>query len=220
MLNGAMPPFDLDSGIAVVVLRGLTTAALLWVFGSCLFVQYVMPRCRDRMPLDAALAVGRRLSSQIVGGLLCAAATLLIWLVVQAAAFKDADTAVAALGATPAVLLHTRFGHVLLLQFVAVAVTALLCRRPTSATVSAGVALALQAGHSHALAMQDGPSLLLLSEIAHLLAAGGWLGGLIPLLTVVLLAPPRAAAMAARWFSPLGKLCVTAIALTALFQAW
>ncbi len=218
MLNGAMPPFDLDSGIVVVVARGLTTAALLSVFGGCLFVRFVMPRCQDRMPPDSASEVAHRLSGQIAGGLLCASVALLIWLVVQAAAFADADTAGAASRAVPPVLLHTRFGHVLLLQLAAVAATALLYRRPTPGTVSAGVALALQAGHSHALAMQDGPRLLLASELAHLLAAGGWLGGLIPLLTVVVLAPPRAAAMAARWFSPLGKICVAVTAITALFQ--
>ena len=66
----------------------------------------------------------------------------------------------------------------------------------------------LQAGHSHAWSMEDGPNLLVASDCVHLLAAGAWLGGLLPLLLVVRGTPPLVGALAARWFSPLGKACV------------
>ena len=80
--------------------------------------------------------------------------------------------------------------------------------------------MALQAGHGHALAMVDGPSLLLLSGTVHLLAAGAWLGGLVPLLLVVRVAPGRTGAAAARWFSPLGKWCIGLLVASALVQFW
>ena len=83
-----------------------------------------------------------------------------------------------------------------------------------------GLALALQAGHSHAFAMEHGPSLLLYAEGLHLPAGGAWLGGLLPLLILVRDAPPKPAAEALRRFSKLATLCVLAIAGTACFQGW
>ncbi len=82
------------------------------------------------------------------------------------------------------------------------------------------LATALQAGHGHAWAMYGRPSPLLLAGVVHLLAAGGWLGGLPPLLLVVRGAPPAVGAAAARWFSPLGKWCVAGIAASAAWQFW
>jgi putative copper resistance protein D len=68
--------------------------------------------------------------------------------------------------------------------------------------------------------MAHGLSLLEVSQTLHLWAAGAWLGSLLPLLLVVRLAPPPAAAMAARWFSPLGKLCVVLLTASAFVQGW
>jgi mono/diheme cytochrome c family protein len=55
----------------------------------------------------------------------------------------------------------------------------------------------------------------------HLAAAGGWLGGFLPLVLALQL-PARAAAIAAQRFSPLGIVCVLVLAITAGFngQAW
>jgi len=83
-----------------------------------------------------------------------------------------------------------------------------------------GLALALQAGHSHAFAMEHGPSLLLYAEGLHVLAGGAWLGGLLPLLILVRDAPSKPAAETLRRFSKLATLCVIAIAGTACFQGW
>jgi copper resistance protein D len=80
----------------------------------------------------------------------------------------------------------------------------------------AGIAVLLQAGHSHALAMHQG--LLLLSQCLHLLAAGAWLGGLLPLLLFVRKAPRNGSAIAAQRFSILGITCVVALVSTAAFQ--
>ena len=83
-----------------------------------------------------------------------------------------------------------------------------------------GLALALQAGHSHAFAMEHAPSPLLYAQGLHLLAGGAWLGGLLPLLILVRDVPPEPAAEVLRRFSKLATLCVIAIAGTACFQGW
>jgi mono/diheme cytochrome c family protein len=84
----------------------------------------------------------------------------------------------------------------------------------------AAIATLLQAGHGHAASMFAGPRLLLAAGGLHLLAAGTWLGGLLPLLLLVRDATPRAGAIAARWFSPLGKLCIAGLVVSAGFQGW
>jgi putative copper resistance protein D len=79
-----------------------------------------------------------------------------------------------------------------------------------------GTAVMLEAGHSHAFAMAHIP--LVLSQMLHLIAAGAWLGGLLPLLIVVREAPLEAAWHAARRFSTLGTISVTTLAATAFLQ--
>lgn len=115
----------------------------------------------------------------------------------------------------------TLFGHLVLarLGLLGLAGLALAWRWDWTATLLAGAALATQAGHGHAWAMWDGPSWLLLSSGVHLLAAGAWLGGLLPLLALVAAVPPGAAALASARFSPLGTGCVVLLAGTAAFQA-
>ena len=68
--------------------------------------------------------------------------------------------------------------------------------------------------------MYGGLSLLLAADILHLLGAGAWLGGLIPLILLVHTAPPKAGATAARWFSPMGQWCIAALAVSAAYQGW
>jgi putative copper resistance protein D len=123
--------------------------------------------------------------------------------------------------AAPAVLRETLFGHLIGARVAMLVVAGLLLavRWDRAAAVIAAVAIASQAGHDHAWAMAGGISLLLVSNIVHLLAAGAWLGGLVPLLIVVAAAPPEAAALASHRFSILGTVCVLLIAGTALFQA-
>jgi copper resistance protein D len=138
---------------------------------------------------------------------------------------SDAANATDALAAIPAVLLETSFGHDLTAQALSVfAALVLLAAWPQrwrfAAVGLTGLALALQAGHSHAFAMEHGPSLLLYAEGLHVLAGGAWLGGLLPLLILVRDAPSKPAAETLRRFSKLATLCVIAIAGTACFQGW
>jgi hypothetical protein len=126
--------------------------------------------------------------------------------VLEASAMSEAASATQSLTAISSVLLSTSFGGVLFAQALALLAANLASRvhpsaRRRLATVGlARLATALQAGHSHDFAMEDGLSLLLFSQGLHLLATGAWLGGLVPLLIVVREAAPKAATEALALF--------------------
>lgn len=222
-----MPTFAPDGGAALVLARGFAVAFLLSVSGTLTFRTVVMPRTYPRMtpdvigPIECGLLRWSRLSLMFAGLALCA------WLVVLTsylAAPKTIDNWV--VGAW-AVLTGTSFGYIVLLQLLLLAATGVvLGGNPGTArwriSLVLGTAAAImQVGHGHAYAMaKTDLSLLEISEALHLWAAGAWLGGLLPLLLVVRLAPPPSAAIAARWFSPLGKLCVVLMAASAFIQGW
>ena len=141
----------------------------------------------------------------IRASLVAALFALLGWLVLEASDMSDAANAADAFAAIPTVLLGTSFGHDLFAQGLAVLAALVLLtvwprRRQFAAVGLVGLTLALQAGHSHAFAMEHGPSLL---RGLHLLAGGAWLGGLLPLLTLVRDVPPNPAAETLRRFSAL-----------------
>jgi len=194
--------------------RWVFVASLLSSFGAALFLRVV--------PSSVAPSIERR--CRRVAGLSVAVALIsgLAWLLVEAAAMAETATLAETLAALPAVLLGTWFGTVLLAQGIAlVGAGTALALFPRRSALPAGLAAAatlLEAGHSHAFAMSDAPSLLLLSQALHLLAAGAWLGGLVPLLIVVRQAPLDAAQHAARSFSTVGAACVAVLIVTALYQ--
>ncbi len=225
MLNGALPSFDLaDGGVALALLRALVVLALFSATGTIFFRVLAAPDALGRMPAEIAARVEIMLRRLVRISLAVHLAALLAWLVAEAGLLADAESVGAAFAALPVVLERTEFGHLMLLQASAAVIVAALYgggrRRLQVAAGAAAVATLLQAGHSHALAMYGGASLLLLSDGVHLLAAAAWLGGLVPLLLLVRLTPPRAGAMAARRFSPLGKVCVVGLAASAAYQGW
>lgn len=213
-----MVAFDIGGGLPLALARGAAVSALLSAFGTLVFRAAVLPKVAARAAQAAEAA--RPLASLAWGSLLAAAVLLLVWGLLQSADLADAGyDGRRALAAVPAVLGSTQFGHVLLAQFLAASAAAWAVRRhPRTALGLSAAALLLQAGHGHAWSMEGGPSLLLLAGVLHLLAAGAWVGGLWPLLIVVRATPPRAGALAARWFSPLGKACVAGIVLSSAVQ--
>jgi putative copper export protein/mono/diheme cytochrome c family protein len=221
-----LPPFDLQGGFGVALARSAAMTGLLSCFGTAAFRTLVAPRAFARMQPDGADAVKRKLL--ILAQLSVAVATLglCVWLVLEAAYIADADSVSAMFAAVPPVIGKTSFGHVVILQLVTLAVLAVTIGwrdtqlRQRLALAITAAALSLQSGHSHAFSMQPGPSLLLACDVVHLLGAGGWLGGLIPLLMLVMMAPYKAAATGARWFSPLGQLCIVALTISAAIQGW
>jgi putative copper export protein/mono/diheme cytochrome c family protein len=200
--------------------------ALLSAFGTVVFRNVVAPRAFPRMPPDVVVALKRRLLVVAQVSVAAALAGLFGWLVVQAATMADTGSVSEAFAAAPTVLRKTSFGHTVAAQIATLVVLAAVLGwrdrvpRPRVALGVATIAVCLQAGHSHAYSMYEGPSVLLGFDILHLLAAGAWLGGLVPLLLTVRAAPPRAGMAAARWFSPLGKLCVGALFVSAAYQGW
>ena len=216
-----MPSFDIEGGLLLALARGAWDAALLSLLGTLAFRVVVAPRALARAGEEVSTRVHRILDGVGWWSLGMAGAALLAWGWLQSAEIAGkADLAtVAAVGS------GTVFGHVLLLQYAGLCATLLLLRlvRPVQtrlrlALATAAATAALQAGHGHALALEDGPSVLLAVSVVHLLAAGAWLGGLLPLLLVVQVAPARTGAAAARWFSPVGKWCVALMAGTAVAQ--
>lgn len=226
MFNGAVPPFGMEGGIALVLTRGLMDTALLSALGTLVFHAVVLPRALGYAPPDIAAGIERRLLRLVQGSLGLTLLGMACWLVQQAGNMAGTPGLASGIAAVPIVLTKTFFGHLITAQGV-VSLAALLAlgrgRRPIRWRVAAGlsaIVVVLQSGHSHAWAMYDGFSLLLLSDVLHLIGAGGWLGGLLPLAMVVWAAPPKVGATAARWFSPLGKLCVILLAGSALCQFW
>jgi putative copper export protein/mono/diheme cytochrome c family protein len=227
MLNGAMPSFDLaEGGLLLAFVRNLSVMALFSAYGTLIFRVFVAPPAFDRMPADQVMPIDRRLRHLVWASLAIDAAALIAWLAIEAGILAEASSLSAALAAIGPVLRETIFGHVVLMQLAAALAVAVALGRGDSKLrrqIAAGIAVLatlLQAGHAHALAMERGPSLLLASDGLHLLSAGAWLGGLVPLLLVVREAPPKIGAIAARYFSPLGKLCLYGLVASAAYQAW
>jgi putative copper export protein len=149
------------------------------------------------------------------------------WFTIQSAIIADADTLSDVLDALPVVAMHTRYGNTVLVRLVLVLVATILAfpsrRGMTEARyLTLGVtaiALGLQGmiGHAGATAGKIGDGLVL-SESLHLLAAGIWLGALLPLwISLRALAPAQAALVCER-FTPIGLACVLVLAGTGFAQ--
>jgi putative copper export protein/mono/diheme cytochrome c family protein len=212
-------PIDPEGGWLLTLTRSLSVAACLSAFGALIFRGVVLPKIAARVAPDIADA---RIVRLVAISLASSLPLLLAWAVFETKALADTGSSLRSIAsALPTVIGATAFGHVWLAQLAATLISlAVLHWKPGAALLPCTAALILQAGHSHALSMYGGPSILLLSDVVHLLAAGGWLGGLLPLLLTVRNLPLLGGALAARWFSPLGKLCVIALTVTAAYQGW
>lgn len=219
-----MPVIDPDGGFVLALLRAAAVGGLLSSFGTLVFAVVVAPRAFAAAPAGVTAPAWRALAGLCRLSLLVAFAAALVWLVAEAGWIADAPDLAASLRALPLVLSATFFGHAVALRLLALAIVfAVLGRRPTArrwrlATLLCGATVCLHAAHSHAMAIYGWPSLLLASQAIHLLAAGAWLGGLLPLLLVVRLTPPKTGATACRWFSPLGQWCIAGIVVSASWQ--
>jgi putative copper export protein/mono/diheme cytochrome c family protein len=226
ILNGALPAFDLSGlELALIGARGLFIAALFSGFGALVFDASVARCSTSGMAREAAVSLSRQRERLARISITLAVALALIWLALETDALAAGEASLTALSSIPETLFGTEFGNIAGLQILALLGSlAALGRtqktRPRLALAFMLAATALQAGHGHALAMEKGPSLLLVSEVGHLLCAGAWLGGLAPLFLVVRTAPQESAMSAARNFSPLGAVCVAGLAVSASVQGW
>jgi putative copper resistance protein D len=188
--------------LAVILIRAVYFVAALQLFGLLNF--------------DCTVArVERRgwVARLTVTALVAMAA----WLPVDTVTMSGAPLSLATLGT---VLRETQFGTLWLWRAVVlIAVLALTWWRGRLATgaaaVAAGAVLVLTAAAGHAGA--TGNPFQLGADAVHLLAAGAWLGGLLPFAAAM--RRPDAAKVAWR-FSTLGTICVCLILLTGGVNAW
>jgi len=208
-------------GICVAIARGLHLAALISAFGVVVFHAFVW-RDVARVVGDHAFAErSPQLSKLLMRSLYAALLTAIPWILLQSTQTSGAETFTELAAAVPVVATSTTFGHSLLLR-VALLITAVatLHWRPGTSSFKllaiAGLALALQSGLSHAIAQDDW--YLLVTHTLHVLAAGAWLGALLPLwLSLQSESGERSGRLLVR-FSYLGIACVAALLYTAYVQ--
>jgi putative copper resistance protein D len=208
-------------GLAVVLLHGLALAGLLSAFGSLFFFAFLMPPALTRSgPAEQEAAI--RLCSAVSRGSLILAILLeLAWLTAESGVIAGASNLSAMLASLPVVVRDTLFGHLVAAQILALIAAALAFGRGLRARIGfwlAGLATVLEAWHLHGAAMQAGLSPFLLTEIFHVLAAGGWLGGILPLAFFIRMTSPETGAVIARRFSDFATPCVLLLAITAFLQ--
>ncbi len=212
-----MPGSDtLATGLAAI--RALAVGFVFVIFGTLLVATIIArPTAGDGGATDPHHGFAALLLGALPGAVLA----LGLWFGLQTAAMAQTDSIRETLARVPEVLLHTDFGHLMLLRLGLLGGIglALAADRPGAATVFAGFAAALQAGHLHALAIWHGPNLLLASETLHVLAAASWLGSLPALLLVIVSVPPRRAMATLRRFSFMGIGAVLVVGATAALQA-
>ena len=213
---------DLTRGL-LAVLRGCHLMALASLFGTLVSLALVAPTGLGEAGAGATRARARlvRLAYWSNGVALLIGAA---WLLLQGAIIAGTTSIGASLVALVTVLHTMQFGHVVLVRFglllIAFPLFGARSWRLAAALVLVGAALALQGGVGHAgAAGGSAGASLLLSEALHLLAAGAWLGGLVPLFLLVDALPPRAGAICCHNFTPVGMSAVLLIAGTALVQA-
>jgi copper resistance protein D len=206
----------------MAMVRGLHLAATLSLLGTVDFIAWMLP---------AASVVPDRLRHRLtrlwwVSGLIALLAGA-AWLTIQSATIADADTLSDALDALPVVGLHTRYGNTILARLGLVLVATILAL-PSGRGMAAAryltlvftaVTLGLQGliGHAGATAGAIGDGLVL-SESLHLLAAGVWLGALLPLWLSLRALAPAQAALACERFTPTGLARVLVLAGTGFAQ--
>ncbi len=188
--------------------RGLHVVGYVSAYGTFFMAGFLLPG-----------AAGLKRLAWGGTGLAVLAGTAWFWL--QSADFAGAYDVADVVAALPIVATNTRFGF-LLLGRSAVLTLAAICfqcgaRRLAALLAGAGVAAESWLGHGGAMDGAEG-TLLLLTSIAHLLAAATWLGALPALFMSLKRLPLPEARALGRKFSPYGMICVGALLITALIQ--
>ena len=208
--------------IVVALLRGAHVVALVSLFGTLVFLTFVAPAAMAEATRDAPRLRRRLLRVARISGVL-ALVIGIAWAAVESAVIAGVGSVATTLHALPVVALRTQFGQWLLVRGVLLLAVLLLVRpwhaMNAVAAVVAAIALALQPmlGHAGALGGSIG-STLIISEVLHLLAAGAWLGSLLPLFITIATLPHNAAATACRSFTPVGLSAVLVLGGTATLQ--
>jgi putative copper export protein len=202
------------------MLRGVHLGALVSLFGTLLFAVVVLRVAPPSLFVPGVHARQMRLARASTAAALVA---VVAWFVERAAAMAGAGSLTETLAALPMVAWHTRFGRVLLLRSILLVILWPLLRNRRAwplAIFLAGLALGSQAATSHAGAIVgEAGQKLVFVEALHLLAAGAWLGALIPLLLTLSGLPAASAPPILRRFFPIGLGAVSLVGVTSVIQA-
>jgi putative copper resistance protein D len=206
---------------ALVLSRFMHYSALLYIFGSAFFPLYAL----------AGKERAYRPSGPIFAACFVAFASGVAWLFFAAATMAGSLSEALSSEMMGTVLLETSFGKVWITHLVLVAVLAIFAgvvrkRSSVSLTLLSAVALASLAGVGHTQA-QDGSDFWVhtATDGVHLLAAGAWLGGLVPLLAILSRSKVQAnaeinAVHVLTRFSGMGYLAVAALLATGTINGW
>jgi putative copper export protein/mono/diheme cytochrome c family protein len=207
----------------LTLVRALHFASVFTLAGGLAFIALVAE------PADAA-AFRRRIVGLAWLGLGVGAVSGALWLLLEAQSMSGQSFAAAmAPDILGTVLTRTHFGRVWELRG-ALALPLILClalaaRRRWAlwlALLLAAAELATLAGAGHAAAGEGWPGTVqLVGDAMHLLAAGAWVGGLLPLALLLAAArgDPQAAWQATRRFSVLGIIAVLLILATGILNS-
>jgi putative copper export protein/mono/diheme cytochrome c family protein len=211
--------------IILALLRGFHLVALASLFGTLVSLALVAPAGLREAGAAAAAPARARLVALARWSDVLAVVLGIGWMLLATATIAGADSVGGTFGALGTVLSDTRFGQLILLRLLLLLLALVFLGGrgwPLAAgLLLSGAALGMQGfmGHAGATGGSVG-DMLLASEAVHLLAAGAWLGGLLPLFVLAGALPPPAAATACEHFTPVGLSAVVAIAGTAIVQAW
>jgi putative copper export protein/mono/diheme cytochrome c family protein len=208
--------------IALIAIRTVHFAGAISLAGLFGFVALiagrVAPSLRERLVRIGWISIA----------LLLASAPLWLLFVAQSVSADSLATTIRS-GAIVIVLGDTQFGHVLILRMLLALLllpyVATLGRRRAldlGATVIAAISLALIAWQGHAGAdLGWDAAIHLTADATHLVAAGLWLGALLPF-ALLLRAPATDSdhGTAARRFSTLGLACVAVLLVSGTINAW
>src|SRR5262245_49359857 len=186
-----------------VVLRAVFYPATVLLFGTSLFLVYAPGEIKRT-------AAARMSSGAAVAAFISGAAILVVH---TAVASGEPLRSVVPEGTLLTVIRETTFGRVSALRLVLVVVLLLNATGVPRASVAraliAGIIIASIAWGGHAMGSPGRVHVIV--DSVHLLAAGAWLGGLIPLAWALRGNPGIASVALTARFSQLGILCVSAL---------
>ncbi len=202
----------------LIAVRTLLAAGLVTALGAPTFRATVLVAVAKNIAEPAAALLARRLVILTRAGAALALAALVASLCLHANSLANPATPIAR--ALPLLLLHTQFGHISLGQGALLLLLLLGASRlaPSLATCLAALALAALAIDGHMAAQYGLVSAGALVAVLHVLAAGSWLGSLIPFLILVATAPTATAAAVTAYFR-FGCLYVAGLIVSACIQA-
>jgi len=201
----------------IAATRALHFAAAIVLFGQFVYVAAVAPE--RRAPLPSPCLIG--------GAVVLLLASALVWLALEALAMSGLPAAEAlGLDTLGIVATQTLFGEVLIARIVVASVLALLLlygRARIAAGMLAALVLATIALSGHAIGEKGVDRVVhVCADALHLLAAGAWLGALVPLIAMLGRASEATSPIAAqvtRRFSTLGVACMGALLLSGIINA-